>query len=410
MFIVFLIFAIFFAYAESSTLAASRVTISHLLSEGDKRAHIVNNFKSNPRTFLGTVLVGTNLCIVVLSVTGAHHLLPHLGVGVTWATLIIDVLILIIAEISPKIVSLSNPTENALRVSLMLHQASKILHPLVVALTWLPSKIFNMESAFHAASSQIITESQIVHMIEKGAATGAIEESEGERAVKVFATADRTVEEIMTPKADIVYLTTGDSLRAALHTANKSGFSRLPVLTKDGEDTIGFIAAKDLLRLHKETRLDDTVDKYTRKLEIVPETKNILILLNEFRMSGDQIALVVNEHGTITGVATLEDILEEVLGEIYDEYDLSEDEVEWVRGNLVIPGSYDAEDLADRLKIKLPEGEYDTAAGLVLHLFGRIPVAGESIKIGEWSLIATHIAKNRITRIIAKRQTAQSQS
>ena len=241
-------------------------------------------------------------------------------------------------------------------------------------------------------------------MIDLSTKQGGIERSEGERAVKVFKFADTTVDTVMTPRTDIVSLAPGTTLRAALRQANITGFSRLPVLNPEGDDSPGFLNTKDILKLHREGKLDDTVDIHLRKIKVVPETKNILDLLGEFRASGEQISLVVNEHGTITGLVTLEDMLEEVTGEIYDEHDTENPDFQWVRGSLVIVGSYPAEKLADRLKIKLPEGDYDTAAGLLLNIIGDVPDAGESAEIDGWELFATHVIRHRITRIVARRK------
>jgi len=210
----------------------------------------------------------------------------------------------------------------------------------------------------------------------------------------------------MTPRADMVVLTTGEKLRDALHTANTSGFSRLPVLTPDGTESPGFLAAKDILKLEMEGRLDEAVDAHLREIRFIPESKRILDLLGQFRTSGEQIALVVNEFGTITGFVTLEDLLEEVLGEIYDEYDHAEPGAQWVRGSLIVPGRFPADDLAERLNLEFPEGDYDTAAGLILHLLGHVPEAGESVELDGWTLVATHVVRHRITRILAKRSEA----
>jgi CBS domain containing-hemolysin-like protein len=402
-FVIFMIIAYFFAFAESATIAAQRVLLHHAGTEGDPRAKLVESFRNNPRRFFGTTLIGTNICIIVMSAVGAHTLLPGWGLHIVLATLIVDIVILIFAEITPKILSLSHPTLNAMKISRSLDIASKILAPVTWLITYLPSKMFNIDHIFHSGPGKIITEEQIVHMIGVSAKQGSIDTSEGERAVKVFKFGDTTVDEVMTPRADMVIITSGDSIRKALHIVNASGYSRLPVISPDGSDALGVFAAKDVLKLAQEGKLGDSVDHHVRDARFISETKNILKLLEEFRSSGEQIAIVVNEFGTITGVVTLEDLLEEILGEIYDEFDSDEPGAKWVMGNLVIPGSYPIEKLADRLGVVIPEGEYDTAAGFILHKLGNVPRPGESIDLGGWKLIATHIARQRITRITAQR-------
>jgi len=393
--------AYFFAFAESATIAAQRLLLHHAGGEGDPRARLVEAFRDNPRRFFGTTLIGTNICIVTLSAVGAHTMLPSWGVPVVVATIIVDMLILVIAEITPKTLSLSNPTRSSMRVAGLLEVSSRILAPAIWLLTYLPSKILNIDGIFKAGESKIITESQIVHMIGLSAAQGGIQTHEGERAVKVFKFADTTVEKVMTPRADMVTLTMGDTLRDALRAANSTGFSRIPVLTPDGTESPGFLAAKDLLRLNTEGRLDEPVENHLRETRLVPESKRILNLLGEFRATGEQMTLVVDEFGTITGLVTLEDLLEEILGEIYDEYDRDAPDAHWEKGSLVLTGSYPASRLTERLKVKLPRGDYDTAAGLLLHLIGHVPEPGASVDLGSWRLVATHVVRNRITRMIA---------
>ncbi len=403
-FVVFLAAAYFFAFAESATIAAQRVSLAHAKNEGDPRAKLVEAFRDNPRKFFGTTLIGTNICIITMSVIGAHTMLPGWGVPIVVATIIVDILILVIAEITPKTLSLSNPTQSSMRIAKPLDFASRMLAPLIWLLTYLPSRILNIDKIFHPGDDEVITESQIVHMIDLSARQGGIDTSEGERAVKVFKFADTTVEEVMTPRADMVTLSTGDTLRNALHTTNATGFSRLPVLDPETDDSPGFFAAKDILKLQREGRLDEPVVDHLRKIRFIPETRIILELLGEFRTSSEQVALVVNEFGTITGLVTLEDLLEEILGEIYDEYDSEDEESDahWVKGSLVVVGNYPIDKLAERLKVELPKGDFDTAAGLLLHLLGHIPEPGESINIDGWNLVATHIVRHRITRIIAR--------
>jgi len=404
-FLVFLAAAYFFAYAESSTIAAQRILIHHASTEGDPRASLVEAFRENPRRFFGTTLIGTNISIIAMSALGAHQLLHYqLGWLLPVATIVVDIVILVIAEITPKTLSLADPTQSSLKISRALDFSSRILAPLIWLITFLPSKLLNIDAIFHSEDEEIITEGQLKHMIGLSAKQGGIERSEGERAVKVFKFADTDVETVMTPRADMVVLNPGDTLREALHEANSTGFSRLPVLNADGDDSTGFINAKDILKLHRDGKLDDLIDSHVRKIRFIPETKRILDLLGEFRTTGEQIALVVNEHGTITGLVTLEDILEEVLGEIYDEYDNENPDAHWVGGGLVIAGAFPAEKLAERLNVKLPDGDYDTAAGLLLHMLGDVPKPGASVDLDGWKLIATHVVRHRITRINARRK------
>jgi CBS domain containing-hemolysin-like protein len=404
-FIIFLVAAFFFAYAETAIIAAERVFLRHASREGSRRAKLVEAFRDNPRRFFGATLVGSNICIVILSAVGAHELLPSLGVSVVLATLIVDLIILIIAEITPKTLSLSNPTANSMKAAGLLELAARLLAPAIWFLTWLPSLLVNIDGIFHSREQALITESQLVHMIHLGAKEGTIDEDESRRAVRVFRFADTTVARVMIPKLDVVHLNVGDGIRKALELANSTGYSRIPVLTMDGNNSPGFISVKDILVLYGKGKLDEPVDSYLRPIRFVPESKRILPLLDEFRKGNEQLVLVVDEFGNTTGVVTLEDLLEEVLGEIYDEYDPAAPEVKWTRGALAVPGTYPAYKLSDQLNVKPPGGDFDTTAGWFLDLLGRVPSPGESVVLdATWELTATHVVGHRITRLVARRR------
>lgn len=404
-FILFLIAAFFFAFAESSTIAAERVMLHHLSSEGNLRAKLVESFRNNPRRFFGTTLIGTNICIVTMSAVGAHELLPSLGVPIVLATILVDIIILVVAEITPKTLSLLNPTLNSMKVAGILEISAKILAPAIWVLTYLPSRIIKIDHIFHSGKTKLITESQLVHMISVGARQGSIKPSESERAVRVFKFADTLVQHVMVPRVDIIYLTTGDSIRKAIKIANETGKSRIPVLTEDGNDSPGFIAVKDILQIARDGRLDDSVIRHLRPIRFVPESKKILELLEEFRARSENIALAINEHGAISGVVTLEDVLEEILGEIYDEYDQEAAAAQWVEGELIIPGEFPVRKLARQLNANIPDGDYETSAGLFMHLFGNIPSAGESVKLDDtWELVALQIDLHRIVKLKVRRR------
>ena len=407
-FAIFLVSAYFFAFSESATIAAQRVILEHIGSEGDPRAAIIQKLRDDPRLFFGTTLIGTNMCIVTMSGVGAHALLhEQLGMNITIATIIVDVLVLVAAEITPKTVSLSNATLNSLKIARMLDFAAKILFPITWLITYLPSKALNIENAFKAEVDEI-TADQIKHMINIGAVEGCIDTCEGERAVNVFKFKDTTIDQIMTPTADMATLTNRDTVHQALQLINRTGFSRIPVLSKDGGDCLGYLSAKDILAFHKEGKFKQLDNNHLRPIIIIPETKKALSLMSYFRSSGEQIVIVVNEFGTITGLVTLEDLLEEFLGEIFDEYDPDAPSVQWIDGKLIMPGSFPVEKLAEQLKIELPEGDFDTVAGLFLDALGHLPKAGEKVDLNGWELIATHVVRNRITHICVTQKKGSS--
>ncbi len=407
-FLVFLFAASFFALSETAVIAIDRVRLRYLVQSGSKRAVAVEWLKNNPRQFFGIILFGTNVAVVVVATIGSHFLFAR--ENVLLATAIVDVTVLIFAEITPKILALQRPTRFALAVGGILKRMIWLFGWLIAVLTFLPAKLFRLDVGHALSGADIITEMQIKTMADVGEEEGAIDEGEGEMISKVIDTGNKTVEELMIPKVDVVFLRKDDKLRTAVAQNMKYGLSRFPVYDEDEDDVLGFLHTKDILGIYLDGRINDKVGNHLRQITFVPESKPAIDLLYELKATRSHIAMVIDEYGQVTGLVTLEDLLEEVVGDIYDESDRVTRFITKVgTEKFMLNGGLPIEDAEKLLDIKI-QGEYETVAGFVMGLLGRIPVKDDRIVFSGWQFKIGQMDKRRIRTVFVRRLNGRNGS
>ena len=400
-FILFLFVSAFFSFSESSIIALDRVKLRYLVQGGNRRADAAEWLKHNPRQFFGIILIGNNLAVVLLTAIGSHYLIFPDRIIVSM--IIVDAIILIFAEIAPKTLALRRPTYSAIIVGPTVKLLSKVFGWLVWIFTYISAKMFNLDVGYALSGGDIITEMQIKTMADVGEEQGAIEEGEGEMIGKVIDTGNMTVEDMMVPNVDVVYLREGDKLRDAVKLNVEYGLSRFPVYSDNEDDVLGFLHTKDIIGIYLEGDINDKVEKHLRPIEFIPESKPAIDLLYELKTTRSHIAMVVDEYGQTTGLVTLEDLLEEVVGDIFDESDRVTRKITKIGVNkYILSGSLEIEEAEEELGIKIT-GEYETVAGFVMGLLGRIPVKDDRIQFAGWQFKVGQMDKRRIRSVFAKK-------
>jgi len=400
-FMLFVFMSAFFSFSESAIIALDRVRLKYLIQTGNKRADAAEWLKHNPRQFFGIILIGTNSAIVVATAIGSHYLIfPD---RIILSMIIVDIIILILAEITPKTLALRRPTYSSILIGPTVKLLARVFGWLVWIFTYLPMKLFNLDVGYALSGGDIITEMQIKTMADVGEEEGAIEEGEGEMIGKVIDTGNKTVEDIMVPKVDVVYLREGDMLRDAVKLNIEYGLSRFPVYSKNEDDVLGFLHTKDIIGIYLEGDINDKVEKHLRTIDFIPESKPAIDLLYELKTTRSHIAMVVDEYGQTTGLVTLEDLLEEVVGDIFDESDRVTRNITRIGVNkYILSGSLEIEEAEKELGIKIT-GEYETIAGFVMGLLGRIPVKDDKVRFSGWQFKVGQMDKRRIRSVFAKK-------
>lgn len=423
--ILFLILANgFFAGAEIAIIAARKSRIKHLIEGGNKRAEVVHNLQNEPDRFLATVQVGITIVgMLAGAISGAaaiealSPLLQQIPLGfiqdwsrpvaIAIVVLIVSYLSLILGELVPKSLALRFAEPIALYVSRPIYHLSRWSFVLVKILTKSSSLFLKPFGKMPPPEGAFVTEEEIKILLREGRERGIFEKSEQELIHSVFEFVTTTVKEIMVPRPKIKAIAMDTPIDDAIDFVIECGFSRFPVYEGALDDIKGILYEKDLLEL-KEKRQDVRLKDLLRPVYFVPETKKIDTLLRELQRRRMHMAIVINEYGSVEGLATIEDIVEEIVGEIEDEYDFEDRPVKFLKdGSMIIDASLPIRDLVDQHNLALEESEeYETLAGLVLSLLQKMPRAGEIVRYGDYKLTIVDIEGKRISKVKLEKAVA----
>ncbi len=373
----------FFSGSEVALIAITRAKVRTLLAEGTKSAIALARLKENTDHLLITILIGNNIVNVsaaTIATAIAIDVYGDAGVGI--ATGVVVLLMLVIGEIGPKTYASKRIESYALIVARPILFLEKIFTPIF----WLYDRIRKAHTNGADVMHVGVTEEEIKEWIDVGEESGAIEENEREMLHSVFRFGDTAVRTIMTPRPDVMMIEDSKSLIDALDIFHKTGFSRLPVYHQDAENIIGILNVKDVFRTVHSGVPDVTISDLVHDVYFVPESKKIDDLLKELQFKQVHLAIILDEYGVFSGVVTIEDILEELVGDILDEFDTEEEEVQKQRdGVYIIDAQAWVENVNEVLEVDLPlePDRYETVGGLVFAYLGHIPHIGESITLPE---------------------------
>jgi putative hemolysin len=372
--LVFLIlFSAFFSGSETALMAVDRWRLRHL-GRRRKRARLVEKTLREPQKLIGTILLGNNLVNVAASALATTLAINLVGEeGVIWATLIMTLIILLFAELTPKTIAAYYPEEMSILVVRPIYTLIKILYPIVRILSAVSSKLIALARLEKPGPRPFYAIDEIATMIRVGAEEGILKKREEEMLQAVLALASFTVESVMIPTRDVVAFEINTPYQEVIAKVKMSEFSRYPIYREYRGEVEGFVHIRDLLKWFGLPR-EFSLGKIMRKASYVPEIKSLRQQLVDFQRSRTHLAFVVDEYGEVVGIVTLEDILEEIVGEIEDEHDRFLSRIKpQGDGSFLVDGSVSIRDLNKWLGWDLPEDGYQTVAGLVLTLFGRLP-------------------------------------
>ena len=400
---VLLLLSGFFSSAETALFSISKAKAIHLAKQKGPTNKLIKKMKADPHRLLSTILIGNNLANVGASAIATAitiDLFASHAVGI--ATGVMTFLILIFGEIFPKSIATSNNILIARLVIFPLYWLSVLFTPLIVFLNFIPKLTGKMHK------KPIVTEEELMTCVEVVEEEGGIEEEEKELIENIFEFDDTNASEIMAPRADMFVIDVNEELK--LGEIVKSGFTRIPVIDGDIDHVVGILNIKDLLK-HQATS-DAAVDvrKVMRRPYFVPENKKLDNLLQEFKKRKQHMAIVVDEHGGVSGLITLEDALEEIVGEIIDETDTVEPHIVKTRPHeWRVLGKSEIDEVNDTIEMNIPDSrEYDTFSGYVLDQIGRIPHEKEEIPLGHFLITVKEMDGNRIREYIVRQTEVEA--
>jgi putative hemolysin len=401
---VLLLLSGFFSSAETALFSISRAKAVHLAKEKRLTNALIKKMKSDPHRLLSTILIGNNIVNVgasALATAITLNLVASNAVGI--ATGIMTMLILIFGEIIPKSVATRNNVLIARVVIIPLYWFSVLFTPLIFMLNFIPKLTGKMQK------KPQVTEEELMTFVEVVEEEGGIEEEEKELIENIFEFDDTSASEIMTPRADMFVINVDEQLD--LERIIRSGFTRIPVIEEDIDHVIGILNIKDLF-MHQVTSSEPIdVRKIMSEPYFVPENKKLDNLLHQFKKGKQHMAIIVDEHGGVCGLITLEDALEEIVGEIIDESDRFEPLiVKLKKDEWRVLGKSEIDEVNEKLQMGIPDSkEYDTFSGYVLYQIGRIPEEKEEIPLGDFMVKVDKMDGIRIREYIVKKKQDEPQ-
>lgn len=408
----FLGLSAFFSSAETAFIGASRIRIKLLKENGDIKAgeQQVIQIMKNPERILSTVLLGNNLVNTAIAALGtliAVELIGGNNIGAAVATIVVTFLLLIFGEATPKTIAAHHAERLAFLYVRPLEIISVIFYPFVIALSWIASHLTKLAGERPASRLLLWTEQEIRTAISLGAEEGVVEKVEADMLHKVFDFGDRPVHEVMTPRTDSIWLEQGMKLADFLSTYAQEPHSRFPVYEGNFDNVTGMVFIKDVLLALAQDKLDkeSPITKMARPVHFVPETKRISELFSEMQAGGFKVAIIIDEYGGTAGIVTLNQLVEEIMGELGDELDRSEKEFETIDATTFqVDGNMRVEEASEQLGVELPLGEYETVAGFILNLIGRIPREGDQVKYDKLKLVITAMKGRKIEKVMVTKE------
>jgi Mg2+/Co2+ transporter CorB len=411
--LVLLVLSAFFSGSETALTAASRGKLHGLAKQGSRGAKRALKLTDDNERLIGSVLLGNNL-VNILATALATSLFTRLfgDSGVAMATLVMTLLVLIFAEVLPKTYAITNAEAAATSVSAPIRIVVLVLSPIVAAVRWFVRailQVFDVKMADENALTAV--QEEIAGAISLGHDEGSFEKDDRDRLLGALDLKDREVEEIMRHRSDIEMIDADDDPQNIVSQCLDSPHTRLPVFKGDTENIVGVVHSKDLLRLVEKLRgKADNRKAAISKLEImdvamkpyfVPETTTLNDQMHQFLRRHSHFALVVDEYGDLQGLITLEDILEEIVGEIADEHDMEVelDKNKDIKGNYDVDGAATIRDLNRTYDWNLPDEEANTIAGLVIHEAQMIPSEGQVFSFHGYHFKIVKREQNRITKL-----------
>jgi putative hemolysin len=417
MVVVFVLIGGAFSGAEIALVSLRESQVRAMADNGGRRGKAVQRLLSDPNRFLAAVQVGVTLAGFFSAAFGASTLseplaawLVDLGVreglagtlAFVLVTIAISYLSLVVGELTPKRLALQRAEGFALLVAAPLNAIAKLSRPVIWLLSKSTNVLVRLVGGDPKASGESISQEELRDLV---TAHESLSSDERRLIGEVFRAGDREVREVMTPRTEVDFLEASMTASRAAKQVHDSSHSRYPVVGRDEDDVLGFVHVRDLFLPNHPAGRAATVGDLVRDVKRLPGTAGVLTALSEMRRENHHLAIVVDEYGGTDGIVTLEDLIEEVIGEIYDEYDedVAGEGDERPDGPQEVDGLLNLDDFREVTGLQLPEGPYETVAGYVLAELGRLPVVGDGVEVEGRTLTVLELDGRRIARISVSR-------
>ena len=396
-----LILSAFFSSSETAFLSLQRLKLEHYVREGRPGAPAVASLLEHPSKLLSAILIGNNLVNTGAAIVGgiiAEKIVSG-GLGALAAALTVTALLVVFGEVSPKTVALNHSFGLSRFYAVPMSIWARLMQPVSALLDLISRAIVRIFGGEDSGSGVSISEAELRMMIGISSEAGEVEAAEAELLHRVFTFGDRHVHEVMVPRTEAVMLDRHATIADFYATYERSPHSRFPVFEETPDKVAGILGIKDVLSALSggEATPSSPIEPLMRDGLFVPETKLIGELFREMQTTGSQMAVAVDEFGGTAGIVTLEQLLEEMVGQVRDELAPGEAEITLIDENTTdVDGALSVEEAREELGIDIPEGPYDTIAGYVLSILGHIPKEGESVNVAHHRILVAEMRNLKI--------------
>ncbi|MGL4642158.1 MAG: hemolysin family protein [Cetobacterium sp.] len=399
----------FFSASETALTSFKTTDLEDVEKSNKKTAHLLKKWLKSPNEILTGMLLGNNIVNILgssIATALAINIMGNSPRSLAIVTGVMTVLILIFGEITPKIMAKNNARYFSKVVIAPIYYFGVLMKPLVKILMWTSILIGRILGVEVKTESIMFTEEDLISFVNVGEAEGIIEEEEKEMIHSIVGLGETNAKEIMTPRTSMFAVEGNKTLDDIWDEMIEAGFSRIPVYEETIDNIIGVLYTKDVLNYLKANSTNTQVKELVREAYYVPETKSIIEILQEFKSKKVHIALVLDEYGGIGGVLTIEDLLEEIVGEIRDEFDHEEEETikEIDENRYEVDAMLDIETINKNLAIELPISEdYESLGGLLMSELGKIPSIGDIVEFEDVKLVVIQVEKMRVSKVEIQR-------
>jgi len=415
LFFVLIGFSAFFSGSESAYFSLSKELVDRLRETSTSGAMRVTRLLDNPRHLLVTILFGNTIVNVAAASVAtlltadlsAAFRLPH-SLSIFIEVVVVTLILLVFSELTPKVIAVKNPYQFAEKASIPLTLFFYLFYPITLILDKFPALVSGAMAT--RVKRHFLSKDELKILIEVSEEHGALEEDEKEMIHSIFEFSKTTVREIMVPRIDMVCVERRAPLEELIYIIKERGHTRIPVYEEKIDNIVGVIHAKELLPFIDHAKKKETdLGNLAREAHFVPDTKRIDELLSELQKEKQHMAIVVDEYGGTAGLITLEDVIEEIVGEIQDEYDQENPLfVKLSENKYLVNAKIDLDELNEELGMKLPvDKNYESLGGLIYEQIGAVPRKKQVVRYGSYKFVVEKVQKNRIVEVIVIKENSE---
>ena len=400
--VILLSFSAFFSASETALMTLSKIRLRHMVEAEIKGADLINKLLKNPSKLLGAILVGNTVANIGASALATSLAIDHFhlgasGVGI--ATAVMTIFVLIFGEITPKSLAAQNSEKIALKVARPVRLITLVLNPLVTVLIHITNAIIKILGGKTDTQRPFITEEELKTMVSVSHEEGVLEGEEKQMIYNVFEFGDSQAKDVMTPRTDMIVANVNSTYEDLIKIFKEEQFSRMPIYEDTIDNIIGILYIKDLIFFEDEKE-EFSIEKHMRIPYFTYEFKSTVDLFADMRANRVPIAILLDEYGGTAGIVTIEDLVEEIVGDIEDEYDDDEDKIEVIKEDeFIVDGNTKISMVNEMIGLNIESEDFDTIGGFVTGILGRLPKTGETINYNDTKFIIQKTSKNRIEKL-----------